>query len=62
MTGLAEGVATDATVGEIHGVAGPVVVARGLAETRLYNVVEVGHARLAGEVIRLDGAIRMAPK
>jgi V/A-type H+/Na+-transporting ATPase subunit A len=56
MTGLANGVgATDATVGEIHGVAGPVVVARGLAETRLYNVVEVGHARLAGEVIRLDG-------
>jgi V/A-type H+/Na+-transporting ATPase subunit A len=56
MTGLAEGVgATDVTVGEIHGVAGPVVVARGLAETRLYNVVEVGHARLAGEVIRLDG-------
>jgi V/A-type H+/Na+-transporting ATPase subunit A len=56
MTGLANGVgATDAKVGEIHGVAGPVVVARGLAETRLYNVVEVGHARLAGEVIRLDG-------
>ena len=33
------------TVGEIHGVAGPVVVARGLAATRLYNVVEVGQAR-----------------
>jgi V/A-type H+-transporting ATPase subunit A len=46
--------ATQAVVGEIHGVAGPVVVARGLPETRLYNVVEVGHARLAGEVIRLD--------
>jgi V/A-type H+/Na+-transporting ATPase subunit A len=45
---------TQAVVGEIHGVAGPVVVARGLTETRLYNVVEVGHARLAGEVIRLD--------
>jgi V/A-type H+/Na+-transporting ATPase subunit A len=41
--------------GSIHGVAGPVVVARGLPETRLYNVVEVGHAGLAGEVIRLDG-------
>jgi V/A-type H+/Na+-transporting ATPase subunit A len=40
--------------GEIHGVAGPVVVARGLPGTRLYNVVEVGHAGLAGEVIRLD--------
>jgi V/A-type H+/Na+-transporting ATPase subunit A len=42
-------------VGEIHGVAGPVVVARGLTATRLYNVVEVGAAGLAGEVIRLDG-------
>jgi V/A-type H+-transporting ATPase subunit A len=44
------------TVGQIHGVAGPVVVAKGLPATRLYNVVEVGHARLPGEVIRLDGA------
>ena len=35
--------------------AGPVVVAKGLPAARLYNVVEVGHARLAGEVIRLDG-------
>jgi V/A-type H+/Na+-transporting ATPase subunit A len=42
--------------GRIHGVAGPVVVAKGLRAARLYNVVEVGHARLAGEVIRLDGA------
>jgi V/A-type H+-transporting ATPase subunit A len=32
-----------------------VVVAKGLTATRLYNVVEVGHAGLAGEVIRLDG-------
>ena len=47
--------AITAAVGEIHGVAGPVVVAKGLPATRLYNVVEVGHARLAGEVIRLDG-------
>jgi V/A-type H+/Na+-transporting ATPase subunit A len=44
-----------AEVGAIHGVAGPVVVARGLPGTRLYNVVGVGHAGLAGEVIRLDG-------
>jgi V/A-type H+-transporting ATPase subunit A len=41
--------------GRIHGVAGPVVVAMGLPAARLYNVVEVGRARLAGEVIRLDG-------
>ena len=45
-----------AEVGEIHGVAGPVVVAKGLDATRLYNVAHVGHARLPGEVIRLDGA------
>lgn len=45
-----------AAAGEIHGVAGPVVVAKGLPSTRLYNVVQVGHARLPGEVIRLDGA------
>jgi V/A-type H+/Na+-transporting ATPase subunit A len=48
--------ATAAGGGEIHGVAGPVVVAKGLPATRLYNVVQVGHARLPGEVIRLDGA------
>jgi V/A-type H+-transporting ATPase subunit A len=42
-------------VGAIHGVAGPVVVARGLPAACLYNVVEVGRAGLAGEVIRLDG-------
>jgi V/A-type H+-transporting ATPase subunit A len=42
--------------GAIRGVAGPVVVAAGLPSTRLYNVVDVGHARLPGEVIRLDGA------
>jgi V/A-type H+-transporting ATPase subunit A len=56
VTGFATEVdVTEAVVGEVHGVAGPVVVARGLTEARLYNVVEVGHARLAGEVIRLDG-------
>ena len=57
MTGTAVDKRTPATaVGEIHGVAGPVVTAQGLPATRLYNVVQVGHARLAGEVIRLDGA------
>jgi len=42
------------TRGEIHAVAGPVVVAYGLDATALYNVVRVGHAQLPGEVIRLD--------
>jgi V/A-type H+-transporting ATPase subunit A len=50
-----EGGTITAEVGAIHGVTGPVVVAKGLPAARLYNVVEVGHACLAGEVIRLDG-------
>ena len=41
-------------VGAIHAVSGPVVTVRGLTAARLYNVVLVGHARLPGEVIRLD--------
>ena len=41
--------------GTIFRVAGPVVVAKGLRNARLYNVVYVGEARLPGEVIRLDG-------
>ena len=41
--------------GAIFRVAGPVVVAKGLMNARLYNVVYVGKERLPGEVIRLDG-------
>ena len=51
---LAPGHARLAEVGAIHAVSGPVVTARGLTGARLYNVVLVGHARLPGEVIRLD--------
>ncbi len=40
--------------GFVVSVGGPVVVARGL-RVSLYDVVYVGHARLPGEVIRLDG-------
>lgn len=57
MTGAAiDDPETVADVGAIYGVAGPVVTVEGLPAARLYNVVQVGHARLAGEVIRLDGA------
>jgi V/A-type H+/Na+-transporting ATPase subunit A len=45
--------------GEIQGritrISGPVVVAEGLGAAGLYDVVEVGEARLAGEIIRMDG-------
>jgi V/A-type H+-transporting ATPase subunit A len=44
------------SAGRVVRVAGPVVVAEGLASTRLYNVVRVGRRRLIGEVIRLAGS------
>lgn len=41
--------------GTVVRVAGPVVVAHGLDDARLYNVVRVGRRRLIGEIIRLEG-------
>ena len=42
--------------GVLTRIAGPVVVAQGLARTAMYDVVRVGHARLVGEVIRIQDA------
>jgi V/A-type H+-transporting ATPase subunit A len=41
--------------GKITRVSGPVIMASGLEAAGLYDVVEVGEARLAGEIIRMDG-------
>ncbi len=41
--------------GTIVRVSGPIVQATGLADAMMYEVVEVGPARLIGEVIRLEG-------
>jgi V/A-type H+/Na+-transporting ATPase subunit A len=41
--------------GKVVRIAGPVVVASGLEDIRLYDVVRVGHSGLVGEVIRLVG-------
>lgn len=41
--------------GQVVRVSGPVVVAEGLDQTRIYNVVRVGRRGLVGEVIRLKG-------
>lgn len=42
------------TVGRIVKVAGPLVVAEGLTDAKMYDVVRVGKERLVGEVIVLD--------
>lgn len=40
--------------GKIVRISGPVVTAKGLDEAGLYDVVEVGSQKLAGEIIRMD--------
>jgi V/A-type H+-transporting ATPase subunit A len=42
-------------IGRIVKVAGPLVVAEGLTDAKMYDVVRVGKERLVGEVIVLDG-------
>jgi V/A-type H+/Na+-transporting ATPase subunit A len=41
--------------GKIVRISGPVILAKGLEKAGLYDVVEVGAAGLAGEIIRMDG-------
>jgi V/A-type H+/Na+-transporting ATPase subunit A len=54
MSGTTKG--GEAIRGRITRIAGPVVVAEGLGGAGLYDLVEVGEARLAGEIIRMDGS------
>ena len=42
-------------VGRIYRIAGPLVVAEGMTGSMVYEVVEVGHERLIGEIIALQG-------
>ena len=44
--------------GTLYRIAGPVVVAKGLS-ARMYDVVRVGHEKLMGEVIQIDGEKRI---
>jgi V/A-type H+-transporting ATPase subunit A len=41
--------------GEVVKVAGPLVVARGLPDPKMYDLVKVGKDRLMGEIIELRG-------
>ncbi|HTY90094.1 MAG TPA: V-type ATP synthase subunit A [Methanocella sp.] len=42
-------------VGSISKISGPVIVARNLAGSKMYDMVSVGDEELRGEIIRLDG-------
>ncbi|XP_023288381.1 V-type proton ATPase catalytic subunit A-like [Orussus abietinus] len=41
--------------GYIHAVSGPVVVAKDMTGCAMYELVRIGHQKLVGEVIRLEG-------
>lgn len=42
-------------MGIIKKIAGPAVIAQGLAGAKMYDIVRVGNEKLVGEIIRLDG-------
>ena len=46
---------TEVEAGEVIRVSGPIVLARGMSNAQMYEVVEVGPYGLVGEVIRLEG-------
>ncbi|NLB11302.1 V-type ATP synthase subunit A, partial [bacterium] len=47
----------DKKVGIISKVAGPLVLAKGMGDVKLYDVVRVSEKRLIGEVIELRGDV-----
>jgi len=42
-------------IGYVCKVSGPLVVAEGMSGSAMYELVRVGHHKLVGEIIRLDG-------
>ncbi|XP_069797259.1 V-type proton ATPase catalytic subunit A-like isoform X6 [Narcine bancroftii] len=45
----------ESSMGYVHGVSGPVVVASNMSGAAMYELVRVGHEELVGEIIRLEG-------
>ena len=45
-------------IGYIFRVSGPLVVAEGMSGAAMYELVRVGHHKLVGEIIRLDGKFK----
>ena len=42
-------------VGKVVKVSGPLIVASGMADSKMYDVVRIGEHRLIGEIIELRG-------
>ena len=50
-----KGVITDMTTGKISKIAGPLVVATGMREANMFDVVRVSDSKLIGEIIEMHG-------
>ncbi|KAK4311828.1 hypothetical protein Pmani_016700 [Petrolisthes manimaculis] len=46
---------SESEVGHVWGVSGPVVTAKNMSGSAMYELVRVGHQELVGEIIRLEG-------
>ncbi|EEQ98609.1 ATP synthase alpha subunit vacuolar, putative, partial [Perkinsus marinus ATCC 50983] len=46
---------SEASIGRIHKVAGPLVVADNMSGSKMYEVVRVGWENLVGEIIKIEG-------
>lgn len=47
--------AAESDYGFIFSVSGPLVVADGMSGAAMYELVRVGHSKLVGEIIKLEG-------
>lgn len=45
---------SESSVGYVWGVSGPVVSAKNMNGSAMYELVRVGHEKMVGEIIRLD--------
>jgi V-type H+-transporting ATPase subunit A len=52
---ISEADAKESDYGYVYKVSGPLVIADGMSGAAMYELVRVGHSKLVGEIIRLEG-------
>lgn len=55
MSGQYEDEEKESDIGYIYRVSGPLVIAEGMSGSAMFELVRVGHSKLVGEIIRLEG-------
>lgn len=52
---MSDPVLKERDVGFIYRVSGPLVIAEGMSGAAMFELVRVGHLKLVGEIIKLEG-------